>query len=135
MIEPPEQPLHLLELLLCLRNRHLEAGQTHLVVDLVLGPRLVLVGSKVLNLLARVLDFCQAQRGRRTLEEMAQRGELGEVFIHAGWRGESQSRFCGLVVMGKKDGRGEKGNDDDMRNTYRLASIFKNVLSACWKKS
>lgn len=48
------------------------------------GATLVLFRAKVLDLLARVFDFCQAQGSAGALEEVAEGGELVEVFLFAG---------------------------------------------------
>jgi len=58
--------------------------QTRLVVGFIFGARLVLVRAEVLDLLAAVLDFGQAEGGARALEEVAEGGEFGEVFLFAG---------------------------------------------------
>ena len=49
----------------------LDVLETHLIVRLVTRARLILVGSKVLNLLATVFDFCQTERCGRAFEEVA----------------------------------------------------------------
>lgn len=77
MIEPPEGLFDLAELFLGLGDYCLEAGQALFVVGLILGPCLVLVGAKVLNLLARVFDLCEAQCGAAAFEEMAEGAKLG----------------------------------------------------------
>jgi len=71
MIEPPERLFSIHKLLLGLRNGDFEFTQTDVIRGLVVGARLVLVRAKVLDLLARVLDFGQAERGRGALEEVA----------------------------------------------------------------
>jgi len=83
MIEASEGLFSLDKLLLGLGNGGLEFAQTDVIRGLVDGARLVLVRAKVLDLLARVFDFGQTERGRGALEEMAQSGQLGEVFLLA----------------------------------------------------
>lgn len=67
MIKLAQRALNLFKLLLGLRNRGREQAQALLVIGLVPRPRLVLAGAVVLDLLARVLDFCEAQRRARAL--------------------------------------------------------------------
>jgi hypothetical protein len=76
-------PIELLEHLLDLcvlfldgDQRILDPGEALLLVGLVCCAGLVLLLSEVLDLLAAVLDFREAQRGRGSLEEVSERRQL-----------------------------------------------------------
>lgn len=77
MIKPLQRNLDLLELLPRLRNCLLAVVQALLVVRLVFRARLVFVRAEMLDFLARVFYFCQAEGGRAAFEEVAEGGELG----------------------------------------------------------
>ena len=55
------------------------------VVEIGQVAAFILTGTVVLDLLARVADFVQAERGGGTLEEMAEGGEVGEGFLGSGF--------------------------------------------------
>ncbi len=86
VVELAQGLLDLLKLLLGLRDRRLAPGQTDVRVRLLEGARLVLVRTKILQLLAAVLELGQAERGRRAFEEVAEGRERAEVFLDAGMR-------------------------------------------------
>lgn len=60
MVEPPQRLLDLGEFYLGLCDDDAQGLEALFVVGLVVDARLVLVGAVVLDLLARVLDLCQA---------------------------------------------------------------------------
>lgn len=78
LVEVLEHLLDLGKLRLRLRDGGLELLAALLLGD-VLDARLVLLGAKVLDLLARVLYFCEAKRGRGALEKVAELTKRLEV--------------------------------------------------------
>ena len=83
VVELLEHLLHVGELLLGLLDRLLELLQALLLGDLLVAL-CVLLEAVVLDLLARVLDLAEAERGGRALEEVAEFGERLEVLLFAG---------------------------------------------------
>lgn len=71
VVETSQRPLGLTELLLGLGDDGPEGLEALLVVGLVARARHVLVRAVVLDLLAAVLDFCQAERCAAAFEEVA----------------------------------------------------------------
>jgi hypothetical protein len=71
VVELFQHLLDIVELLLRLLDGALELVEAD-VVGLVASARLVLVGAKVLDLLARVLDFGEAESGGGAFEEVAE---------------------------------------------------------------
>ena len=59
-------------------------------------PVRFLAGAEVLDLFARVADFGEAQGGGGALEEVAERGEGGEVFVFAGGGKRGRGREVSL---------------------------------------
>lgn len=77
VVETSQRPLDLAELLLGLRNDGSERLEALLGVGLIASASLVLVRAVVLDLLAAVLDFRQAECCAAAFEEVAEGGELG----------------------------------------------------------
>lgn len=82
MVEFPQRSLGVAEFDLCLGNGMSQLVEGHVGCDLG-GAALVLLRAKVLDFLARVFYFCQAQGSTGALEEVAQGGELVEIFLFA----------------------------------------------------
>lgn len=82
MSGPVELLQHLLDLGVLLLDGHqrlLDLRQALGLVGLVLRASLVLLLPKVLDLLAAVLDFREAQCRRRALQEVSQRRQLWKI--------------------------------------------------------
>jgi hypothetical protein len=62
MVEPLQRRLYLMKLVLGLVDSLLAVVQADFLVWLVSYARFVLVRSKILDLLAGVLDFCETER-------------------------------------------------------------------------
>ena len=57
------------------------ALETHLLIPFFVRPRRILHPSEVLDLLTAVSDLDQTYGGRRTLEKMSKRVQLGEITL------------------------------------------------------
>lgn len=75
-----------MKLLLRLGDGLAEFRQADLVVGFVAGASLVFVLAEMLDLFTRVLNFGEAEGCGAAFEEVAERGELGEVFLFAAKR-------------------------------------------------
>lgn len=71
MVELLKLVLSLLELFLRLVDGALDLLKGLAVIRFVGRARLIFPSSEVLDLLTRIFDFCQTERGRRAFEEVA----------------------------------------------------------------
>jgi hypothetical protein len=71
MVKPSQCSLRLLELHFRQFDGYLAILQTFLVIRFFLRAGLVFVRAEMLDLLARVFDFGEAESGRGTFQEMA----------------------------------------------------------------
>jgi hypothetical protein len=81
VVEPPQCLLNIMEFLLCLLERRLNALDADIIIGLVPLSGLVLSRAVMLNLFAAVLDFSETECGGGSFEEVAERGELIEVLL------------------------------------------------------
>ena len=84
-VEPLQKLCDLLVCLSHLSNCLLDPSEGLGVIGLVNGARLVLLGTVVLNLLASILDFCQAKCRGGALKEVAELGQFMQVGGLAGF--------------------------------------------------
>lgn len=84
MIEFPEDFLNVVEFRLCRLDRLSQSFQALLVILFVELACFVFSCAKVLDLLAAVLYFCEAEGGGRAFQEVAEGGKLVKVFVFAG---------------------------------------------------
>lgn len=84
MVKSSEDFLNVVELCLCRLDRLSQSFQALFVILLVELACFVFPCSKVLDLFAAILYFCEAEGGRRAFEEVAESGKLIKVFFFAG---------------------------------------------------
>jgi hypothetical protein len=70
-----------MELYLCRLDGLSQSLKTQLIVILIELPSFVLSSSKVLDFLAAVFDFCEAEGSGGAFEEVTESGELCKVFV------------------------------------------------------
>jgi hypothetical protein len=136
LVEDLEHFLDLGELRLGLGNDLLQFLAGLLLGD-VLGAGIVLERAVVLDLLARVLDFGEAQRGRGAFEEVAELAECLEVVALLLLSVCGVSAACRRVHMRMRMRSAARpaARQGLHRSTHRFESILSNVLSAWPKKS
>ena len=81
MIEATQQRLRFVELYFGLFNGPFELIQGVLVIVKVVAARLILARAEMLDLLAAVFEFGQAQGRRGAFKKVAEGGQLGEFSL------------------------------------------------------